>query len=232
MKKLHLADKYELNKTISGNASWFFLVSIIMTLFLLILNIIVLYVNPSQVNDIKITDTIQMGYYSLTVATGKMYLNWASYLTGIMTIILVIIDCFTYYMLIASSLRPFYNSRILMVHLISGVTICVLLFILNIFNKPTIFTLSDPSHFNLVTNGFNPDVTKETHNVQFNYVYNINFFSNGYNTISSRLELNYFNIIWILGMIGCTLVYLISLFMFLYYKQVKLSPILRKVQYE
>lgn len=225
MKKVNWFKQYELNKTLTGNVSWFFHISIILSIALFILNITITYLSPSKINDIQSNDIIFLGYYSLNVSTGKMFLNWAPYICGILAIVLVCLNCLIYYMIISAGIRPYVNVRELMCFLISGVVIVVLLFILNIFNKPTIFT---HLNFDLVKNGFNPDVTKLNLTVQFNYVYDINFISDGAKTITSYITLNYFNIIWIIGMVGCILVWVISLFMFLYSKQINLSIMLRK----
>ena len=223
-----LFNNYELNKGITGVAGWFFIISIFLTIFLFIMNIVALYDSPHTIEKFEADENIFLGFYEVNSSSKILSLSWCSYLVGILTIVLVICNCFLYYMVISSSLTPFVNLRLLMINLICGVVICTLLFILNIFNKPNI----DVHTLDILTNGWNPDPSKHNSTIQFNYVYDISFISDGTKTLTSHKHLNNFNIIWIVAMTAFELVYIISLFMFLNYKQVKLTPILRKVKYE
>ncbi len=223
----HYFKDIELNKEITGTTSWFFLLSISLTIILFILNIVALYASPDQLSGFESGDQVFLGFFDFDVNSSKLSLNWCSYLVGILTIILVIVNCFLYYMIIFSNLKPWIDSRILMVNLIIGVVTCILVFILNIFNKPHM----DTSSLDLIKNGWNPDPSQLNSTIEFNYVYKISFISDGNQTLSSHKNLSIFNIIWILGMSVFMAAYVISLFMFLYSKQIKLSPIFRKAQY-
>ncbi len=220
--------KFEFNKEISGIAGWFLFTSVFLTILLFVINIVALYDSPSRLQNFSANQNIFLGFYQVNTSTTNLKLSWCAYLTGVFTIILVLVDCFLYYMILVANLGPFVNLRLLMVNLISGVTTCTLLFVLNIFNKPII----DVHALNILVNGWNPDPSKLNSTLQFNYVYDISFITDGTKTLTSHKVLNNFNIIWILALTVCGLIYIISYFMFLNYKQVKISPILRKANYE
>ncbi len=220
--------KNELNKEISGTVSWLFLVSVFLTIFLFVLNIVALYVSPEKVENFRSGETIFLGFFQISASNDKLSLSWCAYLVGILTIILTVVNCALYYTFFTASLRPYINWGVLMANLIISVVTCVLLFILNIFNKPIV----DPSQLNIIVNGWNPDVSKLNSTIQFNYVYDISFITDGTKTLSSHKSLNIFNVIWIIGMAAFMSSYVVSLFMFLYYKQFKLTPFQRKAQYE
>ena len=100
---------------------------------------------------------------------------------------------------------------------------CILIFLLNIFNKP----LFNYNSLSLINNGWNLDVTNNNF-MNFNYVYDINFLTDGAKNLISYLKLNSFSVIWIILIISFGVAYITDLLLLLYNKRCSLSIITYK----
>lgn len=223
MLKFNKRKDLEIIKGTSGLFCWLFWCSLILNILIYIGSIIVLFLNPHQLDNFDASKDVFLGFYNLNPSDNNLYLNWLAYLFGIAIIVLTVINCLMYWLFVQIPISNYVNKRYLMVLLLISTLMCILIFLLNIFNKP----LFSYNSLSLINNGWNLDVTKNNF-MNFNYVYDINFLTDGAKNLISYLKLNSFSVIWIILIISFGVAYITDLLLLLYNKRCSLSIITYK----
>lgn len=197
--------------------SWFFWGSFFLFFILYIANMIILFIFPIQINEFsEQNDIIYLGFYCLNAITNDLYLNWIPIIIGIFTIVLTLLNCLAYWLLVTkTNLLPLIRKNEIVIMFLCSSIGCLLIFILNIFNRPTF----DITKLSLFTNGWNINPTLPQWSMDFNYVYRFTFVSDGTQTIYTESSLSKFSAIWILMMVITILLYIITFYVYCYHSQ-------------